>query len=118
MSVPGQYDIRFVRGDRLYKRFGIEAGTPPAAMDLTGTTSRIQVRSDSGEGAALVIDLTPYLTLVGNESYTLDVPGVVTAGLSAVQRVYSWVVIDALANPRTYLEGRFVVEERVTVQQD
>lgn len=115
MATPGRYDIRFTRGDRLYKRFTFrDAGV---LRDLTGSAAKLQVRAGGDESSALVADLTTNVTLGGTAgTVTVVVEGPSTLAFPAGRYWWSLVLIDSLGKPQTWLAGSFAVNPRVTLQ--
>lgn len=118
MTPPARYDIKFKRGDHLYRRFTFDDdGDPPTLMNFTGCTAKLQVRAGEKETDLLVVDLSDKLTNGGAAGYwELSVPSPDTLTFAAGRYRWAMVVIDVSGKPRTYLEGNFEESLRVTVQ--
>jgi hypothetical protein len=118
MTRPGRYDIAFKLGDRLFRSFTFDDGAaPPAPLNLTGYTPRLQVRAGGSETDPLVADLTSSLTVTGASGLvTLEVSGAVTATYPAGRYRWALVLVDGSGRPRTWVEGDFEVLARVTKQ--
>lgn len=81
-GMAGTYTLAIVQGERLRRDFQRRTGDLP--QSLAGMAYRAQVRQKESPQSALLLDLTPYLTLdVDGVTLHLSVPATVTGRLQA-----------------------------------
>lgn len=116
MQAPGRYDMTIFQGASFDTTLTWKTGTPATAVNLTGYTARLQVRT-SVDSASTVLELTTSnggITLGGAAgTVALAATATATTALSAGYYVYDLELVSGATVTRL-LEGRVSVSAEVT----
>lgn len=116
MQAPGRYDFTIFQGASFDTTITWKTGTPATAVNLTGYTARLQVRS-SVDAATTALELTTSnggITLGGAAgTVALAVTAAATATLSPGYYVYDLELVNGATVTRL-IEGRVTVSAEVT----
>jgi hypothetical protein len=105
----GDWDLRIEQGATFSQIFNCAVDDPNFTWD--GFTARAQIRSEASETGDLLLNLTPYLTIVGGAVH-LDIPAAVTATLVRNGR---WDLEMVLGSGVVrLLQGKAIVSPEVT----
>lgn len=119
MSAPARYDFSLqqacYRGATLTRGFA-RVDAYGDAVSIVGFTPYMQVRSEAGEDATLILDCASYLSVVSAAGGTmqLEIPNTITAGLTPGRYWYDLIIKSASATI-ALLQGNFDVSLRTTV---
>lgn len=91
MATPAEYDMT-IRLGTVYRQpmtYELSDGTP---IDITGGALTGKIKASKTEGAALILDLTPYLSITDpvNGEALLLIPSAITQQLGEDNATYCW----------------------------
>jgi hypothetical protein len=117
MQDPGRYDMTVYQGATFDRVLTWKVGSPAVAVNLTGYTARMQLRT-SHAASTSVLDLNTSngrITLGGAAgTITLGIPAVETAALPANQYAYDLELVAGNGQVTRLLEGFITVDAEVT----
>lgn len=117
MQAPGRYDFTIFQGASFDTTLTWKVGTPATAVNLTGFTARLQVRT-SVDSATTALELTTAnggITLGGAAgTIALAVSASATASLPAGYYVYDLELVAPGGGVTRLVEGRVTVSAEVT----
>lgn len=117
MTAPFAYDIALHQGSTHRETFTWQTGAPPAPVDLTGCTARMQVRATVNSPAKL-LELTTEnggITLGGTAgTIAIVVAASATAGQAWREGVYDLEIVFGGGDVRRLLSGAVTLSPEVT----
>ncbi len=105
----GDWDLEIEQGATFSQTFDCTVDDP--AFTWAGFTARAQIRTDASATADLLLDLTPYLTIVGGTVH-LDIPAAATATITRNGRWDLELVLGA--GVVRLLKGKAIIDPEVT----
>lgn len=118
MPATFKVTLKIRQGDTYNKLFTWKAGTPPALVDLTGCTARMQIREYLGAPDAVITLTTENSRIeLGGAAGTIRIKldAATTAGFTFRRARYDLDIYFADGTQNRKLEGTVIVSPEVTV---